>query len=73
MTCSFADTAFNHDSLQICYTEDDRIQTRVSAEVIDPSTGQLSLTNVFQYTFSTKDAVAVPSIIPKVLQFIDLI
>ena len=50
---------------QICYTEDDKIQVRVSAEVIDPSTGKLDLTNVFQYTFDTKDEGNVPMIIPK--------
>lgn len=50
---------------QICFTEDDKIQVRVSAEVIDPSTGKLDLTNVFQYTFDTKDEDDVPMIIPK--------
>jgi len=50
---------------QICYTEDDKIQVRVSAEVIDPSTGKLDLTNVFQYTFDTKEGKDVPMIIPK--------
>ena len=50
---------------QICYTEADRIQARVSAEVIDPSTGDLQLTNVFQYTFTTKDSADVPRILPK--------
>ncbi len=40
------------------------IQTRVSAEVLDPASGDLSLTNVFQYTFSTKDGTP-PQIIPR--------
>ena len=50
--------------MQICYTEDDKIQVRVSAEVLDPSTGKLNLTNVFQYTFETREE-DVPRIIPK--------
>jgi len=49
---------------QICYTEDNYIQTRVSAEVVNPKTGQMSTTNVFYFTFMTKDTVP-PSIIPK--------
>jgi len=48
----------------VCFTEENRIQTRVSAEVLDPASGGLSLTNVFQYTFEVKDGMA-PSIIPK--------
>ena len=51
---------------QICYTEGNQLQTRVSAEVLDPTTGQLSLTNVFQYTFSLgEEAGDAPKIIPK--------
>ena len=50
--------------MQICYTEDDKMQVRVSAEVLDPSTGKLNLTNVFHFTFETRDA-DVPRIIPK--------
>lgn len=49
---------------QICYTEGNRIQTRVSAEILDPTTGNLSLSNVFQYTFSVEGKPA-PSIVPK--------
>ena len=50
--------------MQICYTEDDKMQVRVSAEVLDPSTGKLNLTNVFHFTFETRNA-DVPRIIPK--------
>ena len=41
------------------------IQTRVSAEVLDPASGSLSLTNVFQYTFKVPDDRKVPNILPK--------
>ena len=34
---------------QVCYTQDRYVQIRVSAEVVDPKTGHLSVTNVFQY------------------------
>jgi len=49
---------------QICYTQDNYIQTRVSAEVINPKTGEMSITNVFHFTFMTKDKDP-PTIIPK--------
>lgn len=49
---------------QICYTQDNYIQTRVSAEVVNPKTGEMSITNVFHFTFMTKDGTP-PSIIPK--------
>lgn len=49
---------------QISYTEDNYIQTRVSAEVLDPRTGEMSVTNVFQFTFLIKDREP-PKIIPK--------
>jgi len=49
---------------QICYTQDNYIQTRVSAEVVNPKTGQMSITNVFHFTFMTKDRKP-PSIVPK--------
>lgn len=49
---------------QIVYTEDNYIQTRVSAEVVNPKTGELTVSNVFHYTFTIKDK-APPSIIPK--------
>ena len=48
----------------MCYTQDNQIQTRVSAEVFDPATGAMSLTNVFQYTFAIQDATP-PAIVPK--------
>ncbi len=35
----------------------------MSAEVLDPATGELSLTNVFQYTFKIQEGAA-PSIMP---------
>ena len=49
---------------QICYTDGNKMQVRVSAEVLEPSTGHLSLTNVFQYTFEIREGDA-PSIMPK--------
>ena len=65
---------------QIAYTQDNFIQTRVSAEVgegrggrrnnyfvmqvVNPKTGELSVTNVFHYTFMIKDKIP-PTIIPK--------
>jgi len=49
---------------QICYTTDKCIQTRVSAEILNPETGAMSVTNVFQYTFEFKDTVP-RQIIPK--------
>ena len=51
---------------QVCYTEADKLQVRVSAEVLDPETGELSLTNVFQYTFGVRGVDSrVPMVIPK--------
>jgi len=49
---------------QIAYTEDNYIQTRVSAEVVNPKTGEMTVTNVFHYTFIIRDKIP-PSIIPK--------
>lgn len=49
---------------QICYTEDNFIQTRVSAEVVNPKTGELSVTNVFHFTFQIIDRDP-PFIVPK--------
>jgi len=49
---------------QICYIEDNYIQTRVSAEVVNPKTGELSVTNVFHFTFKLKNKEP-PFIIPK--------
>ena len=65
---------------QICYTQDNYVQTRVSAEVLNsiiifcltffckvlnPKTGELSVTNVFHYTFLIKGNKEPPTIIPK--------
>ena len=50
---------------QVCYTQDKYVQIRVSAEVVNPKTGQLSVTNVFQYTFSFLNSVIPCKIIPK--------
>merc|ERR1712142_494582 len=49
---------------QICYTQDNYIQTRVSAEVVDPSTGKLTVTNVFHFTFQILDREP-PRLIPR--------
>ncbi|XP_023335369.1 acyl-coenzyme A thioesterase 9, mitochondrial isoform X2 [Eurytemora carolleeae] len=40
---------------QICYTSEQFVQTRVSAEVWDPKSGEMSVTNVFQFTFELRD------------------
>ena len=50
---------------QVCYTQDKYVQIRVSAEVVDPKTGHLSVTNVFQYTFSFLNDLIPAKIIPK--------
>ena len=50
---------------QVCYTQDKYVQIRVSAEVVNPKTGQLSVTNVFQYTFSFLNSITPSKIIPK--------
>lgn len=47
----------------IIYTERNYMQIVVAAEVLDPSTGQHSTTNVFYYTYSNN--VPVPQIMPK--------
>jgi len=49
---------------KVAFIQDEFIQIRVSAEVLDPHNGQLTLTNVFHYTFSLKDGHP-PKIIPK--------
>jgi len=49
---------------QICYIQDNYIQTRVSAEVVNPKTGELSVTNVFHFTFQILDRDP-PFIVPK--------
>ena len=50
---------------QVCYTQDKYVQIRVSAEVVDPKTGHLSVTNVFQYTFSFLNDLIPSKSIPK--------
>ena len=50
---------------QVCYTQDKYAQIRVSAEVVNPKTGELSVTNVFQYTFSFLDGLIPEKVIPK--------
>jgi len=49
---------------QICYTTNESIQTRVSAEILNPETGDMKLTNVFRYTFQLKNKLP-RQIIPK--------
>ena len=39
------------------YTEENKLQLCVSAEVVDPRLGTRDLTNVFYFTFSTKEPV----------------
>ena len=50
--------------LQISFIHEQYIQVRVSAEVLDPKTGALQVTNVFHYTFETRQDHP-PLIIPK--------
>ena len=42
---------------QVVYTEGNNLQLCVSAEVVDPRLGTKDLTNVFYFTFSTKEPV----------------
>ena len=58
-------------ALEYCYLagllhslQDNYIQTRVSAEVVDPQTGEMSITNVFHFTFLAKEKTP-PSVVPK--------
>ena len=44
--------------------QDNYMQTRVSAEVVDPQTGEMSITNVFHFTFLAKEKTP-PFIVPK--------
>ena len=44
--------------------QDNYIQTRVSAEVVDPQTGEMTITNVFHFTFLAKEKTP-PFIVPK--------
>lgn len=53
-------------SLQISFVYEQYIQVRVSAEVLEPKTGALKVTNVFHYTFETRNPDHKPKmIIPK--------
>ena len=56
---------------QICFTSDEFVQTRVSAEVWDPKTGDMSVTNVFQFTFQLRTSKP-PQIIPKTYHEVNL-
>ena len=49
---------------QISFVHEQYVQVRVSAEVLDPTTGSLQVTNVFHYTFETRQGRP-RSIIPK--------
>lgn len=49
---------------QISFVHQHYIQVRVSAEVLDPKTGSLKVTNVFHYTFELRGGMP-RSIIPK--------
>ena len=44
--------------------QDNFIQSRVSAEVLDPKTGLMTVTNVFHFTFLAKEKTP-PLIVPK--------
>ena len=44
--------------------QDNYMQTRVSAQVVDPQTGEMSITNVFHFTFLAKEKTP-PFIVPK--------
>eukprot|EP00096_Caligus_rogercresseyi_P015245 TRINITY_DN7698_c0_g1_i1.p1 TRINITY_DN7698_c0_g1~~TRINITY_DN7698_c0_g1_i1.p1 ORF type:complete len:424 (+),score=74.29 TRINITY_DN7698_c0_g1_i1:82-1353(+) len=48
---------------QVCYTQDNFIQIRVSAEIYDPETRKNSHSNIFQFTFKTENEV--PTVMPK--------
>jgi len=39
---------------QISFVHDQYVQVRVSAEVLDPHTGDMKVTNVFHYTFELR-------------------
>ena len=57
---------FHPSSKVLTFTplQDNYIQTRVSAEVVDPQTGEMSITNVFHFTFLAKEKTP-PFIVPK--------
>jgi len=48
---------------QVCFTEGKYAQIRVSAEVLDPVTGKMAISNVFHFTFLLEQSP--PTIIPK--------
>ena len=48
---------------QVCFTQGNYVQIRVSAEVLDPLTGKMKISNVFHFTFLLEQAP--PTIIPK--------
>lgn len=48
---------------QVCYTQGNYVQIRVSAEVLDPLTGKMAISNVFHFTLLVTDQP--PTVIPK--------
>ena len=57
---NIGDLLFFHS--QVVFTHENKIQTRVSAEIMDKDTNKLKLTNVLQLTFELP--ITVPSVIP---------
>ena len=57
---NIGDLLFFHS--QIVFTHENKVQTRVSAEILDKESYKLKLTNVLQLTFELPSAV--PSVIP---------
>ena len=49
---------------QIAYVEGQKIQVRVSAEVLNPLTGEMKTTNVFHFTYEIREGKP-KMIIPK--------
>lgn len=43
-------------SALVVYVEEDKIQTRVHAEVVDIHTAERETTNIFYFVFTTKDS-----------------
>ena len=53
-------------SSQVVFTQGDKLQVRVHAEVVDPATNKHKTTNVFHYTFATwNDGPGLKQIVPK--------
>ena len=48
---------------QVCFTQGNYVQIRVSAETLDPVTGKMAISNVFHFTFLLEQTP--PTIIPK--------